>query len=139
VADIIEVDGIDITTSGRTYELSQLGSQDMLRRQGNGYTGNPSFYAIYGQKILIESTPAQALTATMAAHVKFAEVSISSSNVWTNDAFELIRNASLKRLWGRRYREFENAAAAAQAEQLTLQALQRRTDALSGSKLTGYL
>lgn len=141
LADIIEVDGIEIlVNNSRTYSLRQIGAQDMLRRQGNNYTGNPSFYAIYNQKVLIETTPSQVLTATMAAHVKFTPIAaFSDTNVWTNDASDLIRNATLKRLWGRKFKDYTAAQASGVAEQASLEALKRRTDALSGSKIDSYL
>lgn len=141
-ADIVEVDGIDITVNGRTYGLDIRGSQDILSRQGNGNTGNPSFYALFNQSVLIESKPTQALTASMYAHVKFTEIAaggFATTNVWTNDASELIRNAALKRLWGRRFKNYEAAQASAVAERDCLAALKRRTSALSGDSLDSYL
>lgn len=142
VSDIIEVDGIEITVSGRTYDLSERGANEMRSRQGNGLTGNPSFYAVFNQSVLIETKPTAAITATMAAHVKFTEIAaagFATSNPWTNDASELIRNATLKRLWGRRFKDYEAAQAARIAETQALAALKRRTDALTGSSLDGYL
>lgn len=142
VSDIIEVDGIDITVSGRTYPLTERGQQEMMARQGNGLTGNPSFYCVFNQKVLIESKPSAVVTAMLYGHVKFTEIAaggFTTSNPWTNDASELIRNATLKRLWGRRFKDYEAAQAAGIAEEAALKALKRRTDALSGSSLDGYL
>lgn len=142
IADIVEVDGIEITVNNsRTYELDLKGAQEILRRQGNLVTGNPSFYAIYNQSVLIETTPSQVLTATMSAHVKLTEIvagGFATSNAWTNDGFELIRNATLKRLWGRKYKDYQAAQAAQVAESSALAALQRKTDALSGSEMGSY-
>jgi hypothetical protein len=142
VSDIIEVDGIEVTVSSRTYPLTNRGADEMHSMQGNGLTGNPSFYGLFNQSVLIESKPSAAITATMAAHVKFTEIAaagFSTSNAWTNDASELIRNATLKRLYGRRFKDYEAAQAAGIAEQSALQALQRRTNALSGDSVDGYL
>lgn len=142
VAEVVEVDGINITVSGRTYDLDPRGAQDILARQGNGNTGNPSFYALFNQSVLIESKPTQALTATMYAHVKFTEIAaggFATTNVWSTEASELIRNATLKRLWGRRFKNYEASQAAAIAERDCLAALKRRTSALSGDSLDSYL
>jgi hypothetical protein len=142
VSDVIEVDGLDVSISSRTYSLRELTPRDLIARQGNGLTGNPSFYAIFNQSVCIESKPTPAVVSTMMAHVKFTEIAaggFSTTNVWTNDASELIRNATLKRLWGRRFQNMEAAQAAAIAEASALKALQRRTDAVAGSTLAGYL
>lgn len=143
VSDVIEVDGLDVTAGGRTYELDERGARYVLDLQGLGQTGNPSYFATFNQSILINSTPNLVLTGTLTAHVKFADTSISSSNAWTNVASELIRNATLKRLWGRKFRGADGAMEAAQAaavgEQAALAALQRRTDALSGSSMEPYI
>jgi hypothetical protein len=142
ISDIIEVDGIEIAVSSRTYDLTEKTSAELHSRQGNGLTGYPSLYAIFNQSVLIESKPSPAVISTAFCHVKFTEIAaggFSTTNVWTNDASELIRNAALKRLWGRRFRDYDAAQAAERAEGQALRALQRRTEALAGDRIEGFL
>jgi hypothetical protein len=141
IADIIEVDGITVAVSStRSYDLEEKTSNWVMSRLNNAVLGYPEFYALFNQSVLIDPYPAsgQNYTSTMAAHVKFTEIAaggFATSNVWTNDASELIRNATLKRLYGRRFKSPEDAAMAAEGERLALAALRRRTDAVSGGRL----
>lgn len=142
VADIIEVDMVSVVNSGRTYQLEEKSTMDW--EQISTFfpdIGNPQYYQVYGQNFYVyPASLAVGAVAYMYAHVKFAELSaMSDSNVWTNDASELIRNAALKRLWGRRFRDYDAAQACGIAEQDALKALQRRTEALAGTTVSGYL
>lgn len=143
LSDIIEVDNVSVVVGGnRRYQLEEV-THDRLRYLdvGNSQpTGNPELYAMWSQSVVLDSFPAPAITGTLDCHVKLVELAaMSDSNAWTNDAKELIRNAALKRLWGRRFRDADSAQAAAVGEQLALAALQRRTDAVSSARITGYL
>jgi hypothetical protein len=140
-ADVVEVDSLHATVNGITYPLDEV-SYDEWRdlTSTTTLTGDPQKYAVFDQKVWLYPTPVTAGTATMAAHVKYAEVvSQSSSNVWTDAGRELIRCATLKRLWGRLIKDPEQAQMMQIAETQALAALQRRTDALSGHRVIGYL
>lgn len=144
LGDIIEIDKVSVLVSGgvRRYTLDET---DYGTMRDNDYgpgapAGNPGRYAIYNQSLIIDTFPNQVITGTIDCHVKFVDpITTASDNPWSNDASELIRNATLKRLWGRRFRDDSAAQAVAIGEQLALAALQRRTDALSGGTIPGYL
>ncbi len=144
LGDIIEVDNMSVLVNSgtRRYKLNEI-TYDRMREQDYGPglpTGNPERYAIFQQSIVIDTFPSPVITGTIDCHVKFLDLSVmADSNPWTNDASELIRNAALKRLWGRRFHDTELAQIAAVGEQLALAALQRRTDALSGGTVAAYL
>ena len=140
VADIIEVDGINLIVGTRSYDLTEKSFSEISAKQNNGVTGNPTDYAIFNQSVIVFPKPTTMLSAIMAAHVKFTEITaFTDTNPWTNDASELIRNAAEKRLWARRWKNPDNANAAANLEQSAYLALKRRTDALSGDSVEGYL
>jgi hypothetical protein len=144
LGDIIEVDNMTVLVNSgtRRYLLKEIAYNTMRDNDyGPGLpTGNPERYALFGQSIVLDTFPTPAITGTIDCHVKFADLALmSDSNVWTNDASELIRNAALKRLWGRRFKDMESAQSAAVGEQAALAALQRRTDGLSGGVVAAYL
>lgn len=144
LGDIIEVDALTVLINGnRRYQVTQRSHSDMVDLEyGPGIPGgNPENWCIYNQSIIIDTYPNPAITGTIRAHVKFADMgtAFTDDSPWTNDAKELIRNATLKRLWGRRFKSYDDAQAAAQGEQAALAALQRRTSALAGSVIGGYL
>lgn len=145
LGDIIEVDKMTVlvNTGTRRYALDEWAYSDLRDEDyGPGLpTGNPERYAIYNQQIILDTFPNPQITGTLDCHVKLAEMgtAFTDDNAWTNDAKELIRNATLKRLWGRRFKDPELAQMAAVGEQLALAALQRRTDALSGHVVSAFL
>lgn len=143
VADIIEIDSMTVAISAtRSYELTERTARELQAMQGNGIVGNPSYYAVFGQSLLIETKPTPTVLGVMCAHVKLTEIvagGFSTTNVWTNEASELIRNATLKRLWGRRFRDPESAQMAAAAERDALMALKRKTEGLSGNSIEAFL
>lgn len=144
LSDIIEIDKVTVLVNGgtRRYALDEWQYSDLRDEDyGPGLpTGNPERYAIYSQSLVLDTFPSPAITGTIDCHVKFLDpVTFASDVPWSNDASELIRNATLKRLWGRRFKDYDAAQAAAQGEQAALAALQRRTDALSGNVVSAYL
>jgi hypothetical protein len=146
VSDVIEVDNFDvIINSSRKYRLAELTYRDFIEVSANssGNQGYPQFFSIWNQAMKIFPLATTAgYTGELWAHIKFTEIAavgFSTSNPWTNDASDLIRNATLKRLWGRRYRDMDAAQMAALAERDSLAALRRRTNALGGNVISGYL
>lgn len=144
LADVIEIDNMTalVNTGTRRYMLTEV-PYNTLRDDDYGPgvpTGNPERWALFNQAVVLDTFPSPAITGTIDCHVKFLEIAaFSDTNVWTNDASELIRNAALKRLWGRRFRDPDGAMVAAEGERLALAALQRRTDALSGGRIAAFL
>lgn len=146
VSDVIEVDWMNIqVATNRTYILDEVTSQtlDMVSGGTTSLTGYPQMYTVFNQAIRIYPMAASTgLTSSIFGHVKFTEIAagaFTATNPWTNDASDLIRNATLKRLWGRRYKDYDAAKACQLAELDSLRALQRRTEALSDQRLAGYL
>lgn len=143
VSDVIEADNFDvIINSSRKYRLEELTYRDFIEVSANssGNQGYPQFFSIWNRNVYIYPKASSAgYTGELWAHVKFATVSFSTSDVWSNEAADLIRNATLKRLWGRRYRDLDAARAALVLEQDSLKALQRKTSGLAGNTVSGYL
>jgi len=142
VQDIIEVDFLNVRIgASRNYMLEEVTSRDFARLASAPSTaqGYPQYYALWNQAVKIfPIANAAGYVTELWGHVKFTEIAAggySTTNAWTNDASELIRNAALKRLWGRRFSDPERAQLAAVGEQAALKALQRRTSALAGHRL----
>lgn len=144
VSDVIEADNFDvIINASRKYRLTELTYRDYIEVSANssGNQGYPQFFSIWNRNIYIfPKANSVGYTGELWAHVKFSDIaSFSASDVWSNEASDLIRNATLKRLWGRRYRDSDAAQMAAVAEQGSLQALRRKTQGLGGYVISGYL
>ena len=143
VVDVIEPDFMEVViNSTRNYQLEEKTTLDLAIRSSNaqGIKGYPQYFSIWNQAVKIYPQANAKYTGRLWGHIKFTELAaMSDSNPWTNDASELIRNATLKRLWGRRFRDYDAAQACGVAEQEALRYLQRRTEALSDQRISGYL
>lgn len=146
VQDIVEIDFLNVlVNSTRTIQLEErtIKDLDLISGGTTSINGYPQFFSVFNQQLKIfPLAAASGYVSTMYAHVKFTEIAaggFATSNPWTNDAAELIRNAALKRLWGRRFRDYDAAQACAQGERDALRALQRRTEGLSDQRLAAYL
>jgi len=142
VSDIIEVDVFEVTVNGRTYCLREKTWSELKHLDSGVSTlqGYPMYYSYWAQAVKIYPLPNGVYTGIISAHVKFTELAaMSDTNAWTNDASELIRCGALKRLYGRRFQDYTAAQAMQIAEDAALAALQRRTDATTGSTIQGYL
>lgn len=142
VADIIEIDNVAVQiNSTRNYNLHQIDPVEMSQRRANNIQGYPTKWSLFARSLTLDPMPNAAYTLTIQAHVKATEIAaggFSTSNFWTNEASELIRNAAEKRLWGRRWKNPEAAQAAAFLEEQAYQKLKRKTDALTDG-IQGYL
>lgn len=141
VSDIIEIDNMSVTVTGTVQDLDEISFREYRQLAINStLTGYPTKYATNGQNVYLYPTPNGTYSVTMDAHVKFTELSAGTdSNAWTLDARELIRCATLKRLWGRLIKDPQQAQMMQEGENQALAALQRRTDALSGHTIAAYL
>lgn len=140
VADVVEVDQVQCTANSSTYDLDELNIREINSlNAANSGTGLPTRYAVFNQSLTIYPKAGSNYLATVWAHVRFNDVTISTTSVWSNAGFELIRNATLRRLWGRRFKQPELAQGATAMERDALTALQRRTEALAGNSIPGYL
>lgn len=145
LSKIIALDTVTVlvNSSTRRYELRELGYHAMRRQydlQPAQPTGNPTVYAIWQEKMFIDSYPGTAISGTIDAHVQFTQpVSLSYSSPWTNEAYDLIRYGAEKRLHGIRFKDRESAMVAQEAERLALDALRSKTSDLAGSEIEGEI
>lgn len=145
VVDIIEVDSfrVNIGTS-RSFTLSEQPWSYINDIDSNvaGTPGYPDIFSYWAQSIRVYPIPSAtiAMTGTISAHVKFKELSAGAdSNPWTNDAKHLIRAAAARIVAQRYIRDETVYVGTDNAEQRALAGLQRRTEALSGSRLRSFL
>ena len=145
IDDIIEIDSIQVTIGAtRNYTLIEKPYRyiDDLDQGAPTLMGYPQYFAIWNQSVRVYPKPSAALVlaANMSAHVRFANLNQPTDmNPWTVDGADLIRNATLKRLYARRFRDYDGAQAVGMLEQDALLALQRRTEALAGSRIRPVL
>src|SRR6185312_16972823 len=131
--------------STRTIQLDERTSKDLDLISGGSTSinGYPQFYAVFNQSLRIFPMAASTgYVSNMYAHVRLTQIAaggFSTSNGWTNEGSDLIRNAALKRLWGRRFKDYEAAQAAAAGEAAALKNLQRRMSALANQQIAAYL
>lgn len=143
VADVIEIDAFEVVVNpSRIYPLTPVSFGEMIELD-NGISGTQSYpqvYTLWQQAVRVYPVPNGTYTGLMSAHVKFTELSAGAdSNAWTTDAKELIRCAAQKLIYGRYLKDQQNALTMQQLEMEALHALDRRTDALVPSRMTGCL
>lgn len=110
-SDIVQVDVLSVTVNGRKYVLREWSNETMERIASTTNTyGQPTAWAWYADEIRFYPIPDATYTVTIQYHKSLAVPSAdSSSNAWTNEAEELIRNAAMRRLCMGKLRDPEGA------------------------------
>ena len=96
MSDFLFMDFVKTTVSGTHYPLNRRTHQYIEAKQTSDvYTGYPYDYAIHNQGLKFYPIPNASYTCE-ATYVKSIPVSLSASNsdstVWTNEAYDLIRD-----------------------------------------------
>lgn len=93
IPDVIAIDSLRITISGRPWPLQSTTMADMeFLSAGTATEGDPERFCYYRQQIRLYPTPNAARTMTCAFVKRLAELTDDAEdNAWTDDAEELIR------------------------------------------------
>jgi hypothetical protein len=93
IPDIIGLDALFLTDSGRPYELDKYEADEFewLQSTSTG-NGRPCAYTYIDSQILLWPAPVAVYTMRPHMHYKLTELSADAdTNAWTNDAEQLIR------------------------------------------------
>lgn len=135
-SDIVEIDSIVCTVSGRDYLLEET-SYEHLEDIDPGTslsTGEPRMWAWYAGKLRIYPTPNAARVLTLSYQYILTTLSASGdSNFWTNDAEALVRARAKKYLAMNVLGDDELARRMDMVEREELSALRKRTNKLIAS------
>lgn len=81
---------IRLDQNGSTYRLIKSSWEEYQERLDAGETGRPTEYVLFGDNLYLYPTPdSQTYTLAISYTFRFPELSLSTSNVWTN-AFERV-------------------------------------------------
>ena len=92
-ASVLEVIAVQITRNSSSYVINPLAEKDRLSYDTSNITGDPSWYSMFGGRFIPYPSPSATYTVGISAVVKPATLSVTgNSNVWTNNAQELIES-----------------------------------------------
>lgn len=114
-SDFKQMDSLLVTISGSKTPLVYKDYIEMDEKDSGVYTGTPAEWAYYQDNIRLYPVPNGAYVLTMSYHRKL-ETSDSSSNGWTNDAFDLIRFRAEKDIYQNYLRNIDMANAMQDSE-----------------------
>ena len=129
-SDYLEVDNIVITDNGHSWPLKQESkyTMDRLFISGSTYKNVPERFTIYDSQIRFYPIPDATYSITMSYQFVMSDLSASTSNVWTNELGQLIRNRASKSVYSGKLHNNERASFHAQQENEWYQKLRRRSD-----------
>lgn len=129
VADIEAIDDVKILIDTATYPLNPMAFGMMDGLQTGAVVGDPIAYAYYGQRIRFYPMPGQVRTVTIAYLYKVAAPVFGSSttDIWTTEAYDLIRSAAQRILHQRYTKEDDEAQRQGAAEADALKDLMAET------------
>ena len=101
-----------------SYELTRVDMKDLLQmRGGNQATGQPTHYAVYGERYELFPVPDSAWTVTVHGVHQLASASVDSQTTdWFSAAEDLIVYSATKLMWANVLRNREEAAIYAELE-----------------------
>jgi hypothetical protein len=112
IADILRIDNIKITYSGREYELEQENWPRLFQMDSIGTTASqPDFWATFNKSVRFYPTPNTSISAQITAHVRLTTLDGSTyvENEWLNEGEELIRSRACRMICMRKLDDFEKA------------------------------
>lgn len=141
LTDVASIDSITLNINARKTVLDQWSYGEMERIATTTNTNNqPWAWSWYDEQIRLYPVPDAAYTLTV-SYIQKIDVpsSDSSSNIWTNQAEELIRHAAKKRLYRDVTMDDANAIKAEAAEQEQLARLLKDTNRQVSGGLRGSM
>jgi hypothetical protein len=99
IPDYVSIEYIEFTTGGLRIKVMPVDDSYIAALQNGGVTGTPYAFSYIHQQLRFFPIPSSGIMATVQAAVKFPPLADdSSSNVWTTEAEELIRQSAKRRL-----------------------------------------
>lgn len=126
--DFLECDSILITISANRYRLhteSKFVMDELFT--SNDISNQPDRYMIYDSQIKLYPTPDATYSITMSYQYVLPELSVSSSTVWTNEMYNLIRFHSLEDIYSNTLHNEKRATRAERSETKEYKRVKKRT------------
>jgi hypothetical protein len=134
IDDLIRIDGMWSTLSNDKWRICPM---DYVEREGltpPNDSGRPVYYAYTSRTIRLWPVPDAVYTVRVLGWYRLAAlVNDSDTNVWTEEAEDLIRHSARRRVQANVVRDYEGAAATKQLEDEAWSAIDRETILRSGS------
>lgn len=127
---IVEIDSLTIDVENSTYPLIERNWSYMEQVQSRaGYTGDPTDYVRYAQKLRLYPIPDQGRTLHISGVKKLATLSATTdSNAWMTDGEALIRARAKAELYLHKIQKPDKAANMNAAEKLALEEIEAETN-----------
>lgn len=112
ITDILRIDAIKVTQSGREYELEQENWPRLFQLDAIGTTASqPDFWATFNKTLRVYPTPNASISAQITAHVRLTPLDGVTyiENEWLNEGEELIRSRACRMICMRKLDDFEKA------------------------------
>lgn len=140
-SDYIECDSMLITFNGYIYPLEGWGKREHDRLANYATdTGVPTAFSIYDSQIRLYPIPDATYSVTMSYQFVMPALTVSESNVWTNELGNLMRFHAVADLYANYLHAPDRAAVAKQQEQEEYSRLQRRNAKyINQSPMKGYI
>lgn len=134
--DMAQIDYVEVTASGKEYELTPRTYDYIKELIGFDMTGQPTDYAYYQENFYLYPVPNAVYTITVSYQQKYTALSADTDeNDFTTDAEDLIEARSLWWLYKNIIHDNEQADSAKIAELDALASLRKKTYKLTA---TGY-
>jgi len=132
----ISVLAVKVTRNNASYAIEQIPEKQRLMYDSNNVTGDPSWYAIYGNKFIPYPAPSQTYTVGISCTRTSATLSVTTdSNIWTNNAQQLIESRAAATVCMRYLKDMEQAQAFKILEKDALYKLMRRESNKSAGRV----
>ena len=132
--DIKEIDFVQVTISGRKFELYPRTYDYIKRMNASGTTGEPYDYCYYQENFYLSPIPNAVRTITVSYQQKYSTLSADGdSNDFTTDAEDLIENHAKADIYANTLHEPDEASRCWQMRDIALNALRAKTYKLKAS------
>jgi len=134
---VVEIDSLTIDIESATYPLVERSWSYIEQAQSrSGYTGDPTDYVRYAQRLRLYPIPDQGRTLHISGVKKLATLSATTdSNAWTADGEALIRSRAKAELYLHKIQKPEKAQVMNLAEENALRELEAETNKYISSKI----
>lgn len=141
-SDYMEADSVVITYNGHTYPLMSSAKLDMdsIFISGTTYTSVPERFCIYDSQIRLYPIPDATYSVTISYQYVMPDLTVSESNVWTNELGRLMRFHALADVYLNYLHNPERAQFAKQQEQMEYErAKQRNSRFLNSAPVKSWI
>lgn len=141
IPDLVKIDSLKVYQGSIPYQVRSSTWNDIeLWDDGNAFSNTPTDYAIHHEILKFWPTPNVTTSAVVSYHKAITlSSSNTASNVWTNEAVDLIKHRAKGILYASTLQDQNAALVEHQLENMVLSRLFARTAKRKANTIKGYL